>query len=197
METANKYCKKCNSTKSLVEFSKNKNTPDGFQYYCKDCCRATTKHYRDNNKEAYYASARRWAEENPERVKETRRKYYLENQESILTEKKEYYQENRDSILEYKKTYGRLNRGKRNAIEAKRYASQKQRTPPWLTKEQIAEIEQYYWLAKDLFRTTGEVYHVDHIVPMQGDNVSGLHVPWNLQVLPSDVNIAKGNKHVV
>ena len=52
-----------------------------------------------------------------------------------------------------------------------------------------------YWLASDLFKVTGEEYHVDHIVPLVGVDVCGLHVPWNLQVLPSDLNLKKGNKH--
>jgi hypothetical protein len=68
-------------------------------------------------------------------------------------------------------------------------------TPNWLTEEHNNEIQQFYWLAKDLQAITGETYHVDHIVPLKGENVCGLHVPWNLQVLPADINLSKGNKH--
>lgn len=66
--------------------------------------------------------------------------------------------------------------------------------PPWLSKSQKALMENFYWLSRDLYLTTGQLYHVDHIVPLQGKDVCGLHVPWNLQVLPSDLNIAKKNK---
>lgn len=38
----------------------------------------------------------------------------------------------------------------------------------------------------------GEFYEVDHIVPLHGENVSGLHVPWNLKVIPKTINRAKG-----
>lgn len=190
-----KYCKKCDNTKPKSDFGKNKNTKDGLQFYCKDCCKATTKRYREANKEKYYASAKRWAKENPERVKKSKRKRYLARREEILEEKKKYYKDNRESILDYKKAYGRVNRGKRNAIEAKRYAEKLKRTPDWLTEQHLKEIEEFYWLARDLYRVTGEKYHVDHIIPLQGENISGLHVPWNLQVLPADVNISKGNKY--
>jgi hypothetical protein len=190
-----KYCNKCDCTKPFSSFGKNKNTKDGLQFYCKDCCKATTKKYREANKEKYYASAKRWARENPERVRSSKRKRYLERQDEILEEKKEYYKVNREKILAYKKVYGKVNRGKRNATEAKRNAEKLKRTPVWLNKDHLPEIEYFYWLARDLYRTTGEKYHVDHIVPLQGENVSGLHVPWNLQVLPADLNISKGNKY--
>jgi hypothetical protein len=50
-----------------------------------------------------------------------------------------------------------------------------------------------YWLAADLKAISGQKYHVDHIVPLQGKNISGLHVPWNLQILPADMNCKKSN----
>ena len=62
--------------------------------------------------------------------------------------------------------------------------------PEWLTDEQKKEIATIYLnSSKDI--------HVDHIVPLNGVNVCGLHVPWNLQLLSAHDNISKNNRIAV
>lgn len=71
-----------------------------------------------------------------------------------------------------------------------------QACPEWLTDEDLEKIHKLYEHAKDCYLVSGQKYHVDHIVPLQGKNVCGLHVPWNLQILPDYVNYAKGNNNI-
>ena len=78
---------------------------------------------------------------------------------------------------------------KRRHHEALRRARKLQATPKWLSKVQLEEIKQIY-------KSCPKTCHVDHIVPLKGENVSGLHVPWNLQCLPGIVNRVKHNKVV-
>ena len=67
-------------------------------------------------------------------------------------------------------------------------------TPKWLTAEQKLEIRFHYRMAIALSRATKVPHAVDHIVPLQGDNVCGLHVPWNMQVMTQGENLKKSNK---
>jgi hypothetical protein len=83
-----------------------------------------------------------------------------------------------------------------NAQHAKRRAAKLQRTPKWLTKDDCQLIEAKYAMAKWLGEVVGMPYHVDHIIPLQGDSVSGLHVPNNLCVLLGADNLSKSNKWV-
>jgi hypothetical protein len=76
---------------------------------------------------------------------------------------------------------------------AKRHAAKMQRTPAWLNPAQWFEIECVYRYCAAL-RKIGLDYEVDHVVPLQGNDVSGLHVPWNLQVLTASENASKGNR---
>lgn len=64
----------------------------------------------------------------------------------------------------------------------------KHATPPWLTSAQWAEMNAVYHEARRLTAETGVPHHVDHIVPLKGRIVSGLHVPWNLRVLTAEEN---------
>lgn len=65
-----------------------------------------------------------------------------------------------------------------------------ERIPHWANKKKIARI---YDLSRWASKFTDEPLHVDHIIPLRGKNISGLHVESNLQILPKSANIAKGN----
>jgi hypothetical protein len=75
-----------------------------------------------------------------------------------------------------------------------RYTRKMKAKPSWLSPSQEKEILFFYSLAQEVSSINGEMYHVDHIVPLNGKNVCGLHVPWNLQVLPELENLRKSNK---
>jgi 5-methylcytosine-specific restriction endonuclease McrA len=68
------------------------------------------------------------------------------------------------------------------------------RYPSWVDKE---EIKKFYTQAVLMEKETGTKYHVDHIIPLNGENVSGLHVPANLQIISGSKNSQKGNKFIV
>jgi hypothetical protein len=70
------------------------------------------------------------------------------------------------------------------------------RAPKWLSRSDRQAISRVYEEADRLTIETGVLHHVDHIVPLRGRTVSGLHVPWNLRALPAAENLSKGNKMV-
>lgn len=79
---------------------------------------------------------------------------------------------------------------------AQRRASKLQRTPKWLTADDLWMMREAYGLAKLRNKLFEFKWHVDHIVPLQGATVSGLHVPWNLRVIPAVANVKKGAKFI-
>ena len=81
----------------------------------------------------------------------------------------------------------RFRKTKERSLKAGYRKKRRFATPKWLTEEHKKELHHIY-----LNRPKG--YHVDHIVPLQGANVSGLHVPWNLQYLTVEDNLRKHNK---
>lgn len=115
----------------------------------------------------------------------------------ISTYHKMKYLKNPDKNKLAQKKYAQANRDKMRLANAKHRAKKLQRAPPWLTKEHFKEIEEFYTLAKELqwLSDPTDPLEVDHIVPLQGENVSGLHVPWNLQILTEKENAIKGNKY--
>lgn len=161
-----KYCPKCKEIKSFDLFNKNKKNKDGLQVYCISCRNVRQKEYRKENK----------------------------NKTNELA--KTYRNKNRDNFLNTLKKYRQSLRGKavKASLQQKRRASQLNRTPNWLSEDDFWLIQEVYELASLRTKLTGVQWHVDHIVPMQGTIVSGLHCPENLQVIPSIANVSKNNK---
>ncbi len=105
-----------------------------------------------------------------------------------------YREDNRKKLADAQKQYRTHNKDKINADAAKRRAIKLKATPLWLTDIDWQNINKFYKDAQSLQLNTGKEYHVDHIVPLQGENVCGLHVPWNLQILLAKENLSKHNK---
>lgn len=93
---------------------------------------------------------------------------------------------NRDRLRELDKIWRMNNPASIKSRNARRRATKLQRTVPWVDK----------WKIKQIYLNCPEGMHVDHIVPLRGKNVSGLHVPWNLQYLTPEENMKKGNRYV-
>ena len=111
--------------------------------------------------------------------------------------KKLQYIKHRENYLAQKKIYRQNNKGKINALVAARKKIIKQRTPIWLTEIDKERIQNEYKLAALQTKITGEPWHVDHVIPLQGKLVSGLHVPSNLRAIRGIDNISKKNKFEV
>ena len=88
------------------------------------------------------------------------------------------------------------NPGKVRADTVKRRTAKINRTPAWLSFDDYWIIEQAYELAALRTKLFGFAWHVDHIIPLQGKYVSGLHVPINLQVIPGIDNVRKANTYL-
>jgi hypothetical protein len=144
-----------------------------------------------NKSEKARERARRWAEANPERNRERAREWARQNAERNRARVKAWRAANRDRHNERNAEWVKRNPGKVNATTARRRAKLAQATPPWADHDAIRVVYEMAAAHTDLF---GIPYHVDHIVPLAGKNVCGLHVPANLQILPGRDNQRKGNR---
>lgn len=196
-----KICNKCKHEKLFNDFSKDKRKKDGYDIRCKACA----KQYYELKKKDILSQKQNYQIVNKEKIAKNKQKYRKTNAEKISEYNKEYRENNRDVILNYHKEYYKIHKDKFeqyyetnkdsfNARNAKRRSAKLNATPSWLTKKQLLEIEELYLCARMFRLYTGQEYHVDHIVPLQGENVCGLHVPWNLQVITAKENLTKSNK---
>jgi 5-methylcytosine-specific restriction endonuclease McrA len=131
-------------------------------------------------------------EENKARIAEVKRAYRAANKELIVAKKQTAYYAAQEAHLAQKQKYRQANKGKINHLCALRKKVVKQRTPLWLSEFDKLKIKCYYSIASMLTNVNKESWHVDHIVPINGKGVAGMHVPWNLQVITAQENLSKG-----
>ena len=165
-----KTCNYCHLEKPATEFYKKPTSRDGLYWWCRDC-------HKEKMKAKYYELA-------------SGSEYRAAEQIRVC----EFWRNNPQKRAEAGKRYLEGNRAKINAKLQKRYAAKKNRMPKWLSGDDFWLIEQAYELAQLRTQIFGFQWHVDHIVPLQGELVSGLHVPHNLQVIPARDNLSKSNK---
>lgn len=176
-----KTCRKCNVDKEIGMFHKG-NNPDGYRTWCKTCVSLYKKQYCLNN---------------AERIKKVQRDYDLVQNPL----RREYFQQRyvnkKEHILAANSVYKKLNPHKNASKEAKRRSAKLHRTPKWVGPEEMWLIKKAYALAKVRGKMLGGEWEVDHIIPLQGKNVCGLHVSTNLQVIPCAINRQKSNRYEV
>ena len=132
------------------------------------------------------ARAAAWRKANPDKARESVKKAHTKNPESVAKSRRK----SRSVAVLWRKK----NRARLTAAQIARQANQLKRTPSWITAEDKWLIQEIYELAALRSKLTGVKHHVDHIVPLQGAVVSGLHVPANLRVIPWYENARKNNR---
>jgi len=155
------------------------------------------KYYRDNKEQI---RARRKLPEYLEKQRIYATRYRELNREKESARILAWYHANPDKLKkkdEYNKKWRAENKHIVNTHTAKRRTNKLQRMPKWLTDSDKQQIKEMYNLAKILKETTGKEWHVDHIIPLKGKNVSGLHVPSNLQIILGSENSKKNNRYKI
>lgn len=161
---------------------------------------------------------REWAQKNPEVKKERAAEWYEKKREEIIERvranyykdvdksrqrARDYAAENRVAARERAIQWRRENPDKKRAadlkwktanphldhsLKAKYRAARRMACPPWVDDAHMTRIHEIYRLRRQISEQTGVVHEVDHIVPLQGKTVCGLHVWWNLRVIPREEN---------
>jgi hypothetical protein len=189
-----RMCRKCKEEKLLSEFHANPRDKHNVRKICKACTAVHMAKKYAANPEKERAKTAKWRSENPDKDREYNIKYHQDNKKELNEYRRQFRLKNIEREKEKDRRYLKNNRAKVYAKNARRRAARTEATPLWLTAIQKAQIDEFYEIALAKTMQTGIPQEVDHIVPLLGEGVRGLHVPWNLQILTEFENCSKHNK---
>lgn len=174
-----KPCSICTILKELTEFAKAKTCKDGHRSYCKVC---------------HNVKKQAWADANREHVRQVGKQWKLKNPTKVTAIKKKWRDSNKDYHYSKSVAWRLTNPEKARAQVNHRRRKLRNAQPLWADQAKISDL---YLLAAIKTKESSFEWHVDHIIPLQGELVSGLHVETNLQVIPARENLQKSNHYEV
>lgn len=197
-----KTCAKCGVEKPRAEFFVRRASKDGLNRLCKPCDKAQSRQwclehpeerkvianrYGKTHPEKVAANGLQWARNNPDKVAATYAKWAKSHPDGAKAWVKNNPEKARDKDRRWKHAHPEVVA----ANCAKRQSRKIRACPAWAD---LGAIKLKYKEARLLTAATGVKHHVDHIVPLRSKVVCGLHVDWNLQVIPAIENLKKGNR---
>ena len=142
-----------------------------------------------------YARVKAWRAANPEKRAAQNQRYAEKHPENVCAKSIRWKRNNPEKSAEISKATRAKNADRIVANKAKYRASKTNRTPSWLTEQDLVVIRCFYAVARMYNRESNDRWHVDHVIPLNGKLVSGLHVPSNLNVIRAKENHLKNNKY--
>jgi ribosomal protein L3 len=194
-------CRPCHSKNQLLWAHNNKKSrkTSSHKYYAKKVGKHPDECVRKQIDPATVAAlkkikARAEYVKNRQKYLERAKQYAQKNKEKISRYHAEWRQINAEQKKENDKRWRLSNSAKLNSYYSARRDRRRAAEPSWLSAIEQAQIQEMYDVAAALTTQTGVKHHVDHIHPLKGRGFSGLHVPWNLQVLQAVENLSKGSR---
>lgn len=208
MSAPEKLCTKCAEVKPFSLFGAgSRDYPGTVSSACKACLASARAAKRRLNPELHREANKKWRAKDVDKARSRCKVWYEANKESAASNNAawkaankeqhlavqrvggaQYYQGHKEEAKARARRWELANSDRRRAIGAARRA--KLSIPSWARPIEIQAIARK---AQALSKSTGVKHHLDHIYPLKGRTVSGLHTPANLRVVRCHVNLRKHN----